>query len=389
MTQKVCPTPEELTRQVALGPDEQFSAHLDSCETCAQAFSSESSLVGMFQSLPFGEPDAAQLRNVKQSILERTNEAKRQDSPLLVPIQPRPARTFRWLALAAAVVLAVGATWVMTSSNGKAPTPEQTQPTLANIQASAETKFQHTGSSNDEIVRLQNGTVTVQVLHLAPGQRFRVITGDAEVEVRGTRFDVTAKDDKLVSVFVHEGKVEVRPANGAQTLLTPSQTWASPSASTPTSTPTTLSQNDTPVLNKPEPKTPKNNNAKAAEEAFTKGMSQMTAKEFAAAAESFSLVTTLDPNSPLAEEARLRYAFSLYRGGEKAKATRALTAFIAKYPNSARRGEAAVALGRLYVDAGALDDAQIMFESALDDPAAQKSAQDGLSTISKLRQSPQ
>ena len=92
-------------------------------------------------------------------------------------------------------------------------------------------------------------------------------------------------------------------------------------------------------------------------------------------------------SSAIVEDARFWYAASLSRAGKKAKAQTALTSFIAKYPNSLRRGEAAIALGRLLLESGDLDGAQIIFESAQDDPlaAVQKSAKDGLAAVAKKR----
>ncbi len=70
-----------------------------------------------------------------------------------------------------------------------------------------------------------DGTVTVEVDRLQPGERFRIVTGDAEVEVRGTAFDVTAAGDRLRSVRVMHGSVEVRPAGGSVRILSPGQAW--------------------------------------------------------------------------------------------------------------------------------------------------------------------
>jgi ferric-dicitrate binding protein FerR (iron transport regulator) len=64
----------------------------------------------------------------------------------------------------------------------------------------------------DEIVRLFGGTLTVRVDPLRSNERFRIVTGDALVEVKGAVFDVTATEDRLTSVRVISGIVEVRPS---------------------------------------------------------------------------------------------------------------------------------------------------------------------------------
>ena len=71
-------------------------------------------------------------------------------------------------------------------------------------------RFQEIGNPQERIVRLFDGTVLCEVTEVRRGQRFRVIVGDAEVEVRGTLFEVAAAGDRLVHVKVMHGRVEVR-----------------------------------------------------------------------------------------------------------------------------------------------------------------------------------
>jgi tetratricopeptide (TPR) repeat protein len=386
MSQSACPTPEELSRQLSLGPDEVFSSHLSSCSKCSQALEAESSLLGMFRELPWGEPPAAQVSGVRSVILQ---QASQQQS-----IAPASAR-WPWarLALVAVLLLAVGATLYLSLS---APQQNKTPAlALANVEATANSQYVYEGPKDNEVVRLQEGTVMVQVTHLKPGERFRVIIGDAEVEVRGTKFSVTAKDNKLVRVVVFEGKVEVRPAKGEQRLLLPSQAWdvekdLVPVTATNTQ-PTTLAvaPEDPKTLVK-DPKIPKDEpkvSRSTSEEAFDAGFALMREANFEAASESFLLAATLDPKASIVEDARFWYATALNRAGKKAQAQTALTAFVAKYPNSPRRGEAAVSLGKLLLNSGDLEGAQIMFESAQDDAVSvvQKSAKDGLAAVTKKR----
>ncbi len=70
-------------------------------------------------------------------------------------------------------------------------------------------------------LRLRAGTVAVHVAKLTAGERFVIMTPDAEVEVRGTRFEVDVVppipgcgDGTVTRVVVTEGVVEVRGAGG-------------------------------------------------------------------------------------------------------------------------------------------------------------------------------
>jgi len=88
---------------------------------------------------------------------------------------------------------------------------------------------------------LERGTLSAEVAKLPPGGRFVIGTADAEIEVRGTRFDVVV--DPGVSacapfvrtrVVVHEGVVAVR-FEGDEVRLTAGSTW--PNCATPAAPP--------------------------------------------------------------------------------------------------------------------------------------------------------
>lgn len=388
MSASACPSPETLSKVVSIGPDEALSAHISSCERCSALLEAESSLINLFKAAPYEEPPAEQVSQVRASLLQQAS-------------QMAPASQLSWgrLALAAIVLLAVGAflavSWNKVApgiisnpkNNGDAPTQEKTiAQHLGTVGASPEARFTYQGNKQDEIVRLQEGTISVEVKHLSPGERFRVVTGDAEVEVRGTSFEVTAKDDKLVQVVVHSGKVEVRPQGKLVQTLFPSESWdvktakLSPATTLAASTPTEDPKKNDPKESNTPTKSP-------AEELFSEGYASLSDKDFEKAAAQFSQAFTLDPKSAIAEDARYFYAVALLSAGKREEAKKALITFTARYPNSPRHGEASASLGLMYLEEGALDDAQIRFESALDNQSAEvrKTAQDGLAEIKRRR----
>jgi hypothetical protein len=79
--------------------------------------------------------------------------------------------------------------------------------------------------------RLLRGALHARVEKLGHGRRFVVETQDAEVEVRGTAFDValvpTPSCGSSTRVTVHEGVVEVRAASGTHRLRV-GETWPGP-----------------------------------------------------------------------------------------------------------------------------------------------------------------
>ena len=83
-----------------------------------------------------------------------------------------------------------------------------------------------------EAVKLVRGRAHLQVRKLHGGQRFHVLTPDADVQVRGTEFDVELVDSHAgarsgTCVRVEEGLVAVVAA-GATHLVSAGQTWGCP-----------------------------------------------------------------------------------------------------------------------------------------------------------------
>jgi hypothetical protein len=77
-----------------------------------------------------------------------------------------------------------------------------------------------------EAVKLVRGRAHLQVRKLHGGQRFHVLTPDADVQVRGTEFDVELRPGSVPAtcVRVQEGLVAV-VARGSTHLVEPGQTW--------------------------------------------------------------------------------------------------------------------------------------------------------------------
>ncbi len=78
-----------------------------------------------------------------------------------------------------------------------------------------------------ELVRLEGGTIDLRVAPLSVGQRVVVVTADAELEVRGTDFRVSAASGRLRAVEVREGRVELRHPSGT-VLLGAGERWPAP-----------------------------------------------------------------------------------------------------------------------------------------------------------------
>jgi TolA-binding protein len=419
-----CPPPVELTRELSIGPSEKMSAHLARCERCAAEWASIERVATLAKALPQPEPDGQRVDAVRRSLL----------GAAAVPTLPRRSVSRPLVfatAAAAAIALVLGGYLLFRApvttgdQDGAAPLAEVYR---AVIHAQPGADHAVVGAQPDEIVRLSSGTATFEVEHLELGERFRVVTGDAEVEVRGTVFDVTVEDDRLVSVHVISGEVEVRPYRAEDVTLLAGQWWRRPTtgparerpeqepetvASQAVEEPPTQPADERPApgsrpvrivyrtLAPAETSTPRPTErdpvAGAAppvaaelepvdpQHAFDRGWAALRGGDYQTAAKELDMVAT-SPD-PISEDASFWRSVALARAGNRAQAVRSLQSFLSRFPGSPRAGEASVMLGRLLLDAGNLDGAEARFRAALSDPGARirASAQAGLSAIADKR----
>ncbi len=245
----------------------------------------------------------------------------------------------------------------------------------------------------DEIVRLSDGTIAIDVDPLAPGERFRVVVGDGEIEVRGTAFEVVASDDHLLAVTVAHGRVEVRPIGGVITVLGAGESWhrtvtaridvpAPIVVPSPPSPPTRAPLRMTTLQPKPAiapiARTP---DAIALDEAW----SAMRTSKFSAAATAFARVVAIAPDGSLADDARYWAAVAHSRAGERDAAIVAFRELVDRHPTSAHVDEASVMLGWLLLETNALDEARRRFVAGAGATASEvrDSARAGLESLDK------
>lgn len=141
---------------------------------------------------------------------------------------------WRWVAVAAALTLAVGAAW-WTTRLGPGSIPEDAPlaptepiarqitdrslilPSGARIAVEGDVTVA-TATETLTRLRLNRGRITSTVPGLAAEGRYVIDTPSAEIEVRGTVFSVALGDEAVTTVAVREGEVEVRARDGRQHL---------------------------------------------------------------------------------------------------------------------------------------------------------------------------
>lgn len=163
-------------------------------------------------------------------------------------LERRPARSWRWLALAGALGAAAGGAWLLQSMGPRSGSSDQVaRVDAAKLQTAAEplavtlldgSKLSLASRSELSVQRNQPAAVSLSLargrveLDVPPqsGRSFKVLAGDVEVRVVGTRFSVQAMpeaDGLRVEVGVLHGVVEVQSARrpGIVARLVAGQTW--------------------------------------------------------------------------------------------------------------------------------------------------------------------
>ena len=396
-----CPREPDVSRALQLGPDAALEAHLTTCASCRASWDGFQAAIGLARDLALDLPSPARREEVRASILAAAESGQAR------PICTRTAH-LRWPAVGAAAVVA--AIWILHGHM------RQQQPrSHAAVHARTGAAFVMTSAPPDEMLRLRSGTLDVQVDPLERGQRFRVVVGDGEVEVRGTAFTVSADDDRLTGVSVAHGRVEVRTRDGKPAVLGPGQAWR-PSYSVDTEI--ARAQQPEPARAPPPvlvPRTaslpawrrsarPRERAVAIAEPSAARALDRgppvgptaqeslyngawdaMRAGEFVKAAERFAAVISAAPHGPLADEGAFWRAVATARAGRPTLAIDLFREMLDGYPSSARRGEAAAMLGWLLIDAGRANEARAFFRTAASDSSerVRTSARQGLAAIER------
>ncbi|MEZ4394413.1 MAG: FecR domain-containing protein [Polyangiales bacterium] len=175
--------------------------------------------------LPDAAPDELASRRLRARLV---SSALRREAPRRTPWRAALA------AAGAVVAVALGAT-VTSNSNDRRARGGRDPAGRGRVLRRARGGARDEGG--DTRVRLEEGAITLRVRRRRPGERFRVLLRDAEVEVRGTRFEVVARGGLLRAVRVDEGLVAVRRRGDAEQLLAAGSRYAAPEAPLPAPAP--------------------------------------------------------------------------------------------------------------------------------------------------------
>jgi hypothetical protein len=386
-----CPPGWKLTRAASSEPrDREIETHVATCARCAAEFAALREIAAEARSLPVPPRMNSESRAaISARLLAAAPEPRQREV--------RPAhRTAIFSTLAAAVALAIVGVAVRNRQRLPEPQPGPVRTAAftsrASIRAIGNARFFRAQPPPDEIVRLDDGRIELDVNPLAPGERFRVVTESGEIEVRGTRFEVLASHGVLRSVSVSRGRVEVR-SGGGLAALDPGDRWEeAPAADAPAAVvaPAAPAAVRSPVAavahpplgrRGPGPSASSRGQESANESAlFDRAWSLLRAGNAAEAAASFAELERRARGHAIEEDALYWRAVSVARTKDSAAAGLLFREFLRRFSGSSRRGEASLALGWILLDAGNVNGARQAFEQAVSDPAGsvRDSATEGL-----------
>jgi len=355
---------------------DRVAAHLERCEACSTEWSVLEALASAAKRAAICELSTAAKDELRGKLLMEARAVAKQ-----TPARRSRSMVFA-LALAAGITAAIGIAVVWRSMPTRARAAQEVMASLrrATIHQRDGARFAILSSQPDEIVRLYEGTIAVDVLPLERGERFRVMTRDAEVEVHGTEFVVSASADKLTLVVVERGLVEVRSGGAAPRIVTATDRWALPennnaqvvapstdvavSEVAPAPAPAPVSGRRRRALSSGTRSHPRQHEAQVAvdiagtetshalqqaspaseEIAFQEGWAALRSGDPIGASRSFASVP---PDAALGEDAIFWRGIALARAGRASEATHILEQFLVMFPKSPHRDEAQVNLGHL------------------------------------------
>jgi TolA-binding protein len=266
---------------------------------------------------------------------------------------------------------------------------------LAKVRLFGEASFRRVSEPPDEIVRLAAGRAAFEVTRLTREQRFRVVTGDGEVEVRGTRFEVEAREGRLWNVAVTDGKVDVRVGDAVlrlqngdewqrQPAVAAAQEPQAPAPNARVGEHESSSSPSGPSTGHGLPRKSKFGSQASetgkAKESFDLAWSHLRHAEWDEATRAFGVVAAQAHGQALEEDALYWQAVATARAGRRPQASELFERLLQRFQEGARTGAATLALAWLRFDVGDKERARVLFERAAGDSSARVrlGAADGL-----------
>jgi hypothetical protein len=343
-----------------------FDRHAAWCATCRAATRRLERLAAALAELPIPRRDPLAVRRDRQRLLEAADA----EATGLRPRSTGSSRAVLVVAAAAAVALAAGgvlrhrvtsrlaevvplATTVAPSTTAVAPsdTPGTLAPSAPpSAPASAAVaareappsivvspaegaRWSERNSAREERIRLDDGTLSLDVKHDRAPKRLVLQVPDGEIEDLGTVFSVTVEKARTRRVIVRDGRVAVRLRGRPVVIVAAGETWESDPPRARQRKPPSATAEALP------------NRSCAGAASWEQAMSAFEAGRYDEAAEAFGAFSNACGGDRRTEDAAYLEIVALARAGRKAEARAAAERYLAGFPQGFRRKESEAFLG--------------------------------------------
>jgi hypothetical protein len=307
--------------------------HRAICTECRERFDSDERLVALGRELTDGEEvDLLRVRRLRAHILREAATATPQRRPWLrIAFVAVPA-----MAFAAGVALFARHPTPVAPAAAVATFSPAAVPTFAaTVTAPDITHWSQRRNGNSEWVDLENGTAFLEVRKQRTDERFFVELPDGEIEVRGTKFEVTVEEHRTIQIHVVEGVVAFIRPNGDEVVLRANESWRRKE-------PVAIASAPRPVLSPP----PRHAEENHAPRDYEVAMAAYRDGDYTAAGERFSQFLVDHPTSREAEDAAFMEANSAAHAGRSDVAAVLAEKFLKRYPDSFHARDAATLVAR-------------------------------------------
>ena len=337
-----------------------FERHAATCDACRGELLTLARIAETMNDLPQHEDPPLDRRRARVALLQRANEH-------LMRGRAKQVRTGS-LAVALACVLAAAfvASRAVIASRASARPVATASASTASVGAPVfeivevgQAAWTKTIEGSIAHVALIRGIAAIHVEHLAREQRFLVDLPDGDLEVRGTRFQVSVLGGRTAHVEVTEGVVALRLRGTPEVVLRAGGVWnapVEPATSTPLASTPMKRQPDAPSRvaaavsssrmapasdSEDTPATALSAGGPApADDGFAAAIHRFEGGQFAEAGPLLASFERDHPHDARSEDAAFLRAVCRAKMGDRAGASRLSREYLQRYPHGLRRPEA-------------------------------------------------
>jgi TolA-binding protein len=337
-----------------------FERHARTCDVCAEAIAGDARLRRLGAEMRSPEASELDLRRLRARVLHDVAHRRRGlgHAPAVAAACALAALMALLLSRRSPPPHVITAPLAATSVSSPPRTPTPAPPSVvyaSTVQGDDGSRWSRTRDGSVEHLRLEEGTLRVNVRHQRDGERFLVDLPDGELEVRGTTFVVAASESATARVSVEEGVVVLRIRGlPAALVLKAGEAWTASERETraahgpPAAPHVAVASAPSARVSAPPP-------APAADDGpaeYGAAVALWQHGRYAEAATALQAFVVAHPSSPELEDASFLEAASLSRAGRADAAALVAEDHLARFPASFHRRDASILVARAARDRG-------------------------------------